>query len=115
MKASESGMNAGPAKDVARRHRLLLAPVCAAMCVVVAAMAVGRSRNDGEADIASVSLTCAPAEHGVHCRLLALFRDVARSPRDVTKGAVWHISGIAGVNVSVDGTVESQDSGDAMI
>ena len=66
-------------------------------------------------EVASLSLSCKPAEQGVRCRLLALFRDVSRSPRDITAEALWQLSGVAGVQISPVGAVDAPTDGDVTI
>src|SRR5262249_49357729 len=61
----------------------------------------------GEADVASLNLTCRPIPHGVQCQLLALSTDAKSPPRDVTARALWLLSGSAG-RVSTPGMVESR-------
>jgi hypothetical protein len=65
--------------------------------------------------MASVRLTCRPIERGLQCQLLALSRDVSQAPRDVTREASWHLSGVAGAQVSTAGIVEATHEGDVEI
>jgi hypothetical protein len=46
---------------------------------------------------------------------LALFRDVSRAPHDVTPEASWRVFGIAGAQMSADGTIEAPANGDPRI
>jgi hypothetical protein len=68
-----------------------------------------------EPQVASVSLTCAPAERGARCRLVALFRDVARMPRDVTAEASWRVTGVTDAHISPIGIVDTPNAGDVTI
>jgi len=74
--------------------------------------ACGRARPTDPQDVASLNLTCALAPRGVHCRLLALSRDVSRAPRDVTADASWHLSGVVGAQISADGGITVPADGD---
>jgi hypothetical protein len=65
--------------------------------------------------VASVRLTCWPIERGVQCQVLALSRDVRQAPRDVTREASWHFSGVTGAQVSTTGIVEATDEGNVEI
>jgi len=66
-------------------------------------------------DVASLNLTCSPAAAGLRCRVLALFRDVSRPPRDVTSEASWRLSGVAGAQISRDGAIDAAADGDVGI
>ena len=66
-------------------------------------------------EVASLNLTCSPAAAGLRCRLLALFRDVSRPPRDVTAQASWRLSGVAGAQISRDGAIDAVADGDVGI
>jgi hypothetical protein len=46
---------------------------------------------------------------------LALFRDVARTPRDVTAESSWRVSGVADAHISPTGTVDAPNAGDVTI
>jgi hypothetical protein len=70
--------------------------------------------NDAR-DIASLNLACTPIAHGVRCRLMALFRDVSQSPRDVTAEASWQLNGAAGAQVSSGGVITASQDGDTDI
>jgi hypothetical protein len=83
--------------------------------MTIALSTLGHVSSDSPADIVSLSLTCAPAERGVHCRLQALSRDVRRSPRDVTSEALWICSGVSGAHISSSGTVDAPTNGDVVI
>jgi hypothetical protein len=101
------------------RIRSVLQTACrvflsSAVCSVVVLAACSRTSSPNEG-VASLSLSCIPAERGLHCRLLALFQDVKRSPRDVTAEATWRISGPAGAQVLPDGSVETRADGDGAI
>jgi hypothetical protein len=91
-------------------HAWLCLPVC-----VAALLAAGLVPSRGEPELASVSLTCAPAKRGAQCRLLALFGDVTRPPRDVTAEASWRVSGVAGAHISPLGIVDAPNAGDVTI
>jgi hypothetical protein len=75
----------------------------------------GRGGSHDDQEVASLYLTCAPASRGVHCQLLALFRDVRRAPRDVTPKASWRVSGIVGAQISEDGMIDAPANGDLRI
>ena len=66
-------------------------------------------------EVASLNLTCSPAATGLRCRVLALFRDVSRPPRDVTSEASWRLSGVAGAQISRDGAIDATEDGDVGI
>jgi hypothetical protein len=66
-------------------------------------------------EVASLSLACRPALHGVECRLLALLRDAAGPPRDVTTRASWHIGGAAEIHLSRLGVMHATGNGDVAI
>jgi len=86
-------------------------------CVFVVSVlsACGHADPPDAHDVASLYLTCTPASRGVHCRLLALSRDVSRPARDVTATASWCLSGIVGARISDDGAVDATASGDVEI
>jgi hypothetical protein len=65
--------------------------------------------------VASLRLTCRPIARGVQCQLLALSSDVRRRPRDVTREASWHLSGVSGARMAATGIVEATHQGDAEI
>jgi hypothetical protein len=76
----------------------------------------GRDASRASLSIAAVRLTCEPIARGVQCRLLALSRDASQAPRDVTREAAWHLSGVPGARISSPGIVEAAgDLGDAEI
>jgi hypothetical protein len=76
----------------------------------------GREASRALVSVAAVHLTCGPIARGVQCRLLALSRDASQAPRDVTREAAWHLSGVRGAHVSNAGIVEAAgDLGDAEI
>jgi hypothetical protein len=85
------------------------------VCFVGVVSACGCGASPDAQDVAALHLTCAPASRGVHCRLLALSRDVSLSPRDVTAEASWRLSGIAGAHMSVDGVIDAPADGDVEI
>jgi hypothetical protein len=58
---------------------------------------------------------CRPAEQGVRCQLLALFRDVSQPPRDVTAEASWRVSGAGGAKVSAVGLIAAAEDGEVEI
>jgi hypothetical protein len=97
------------------RRRLIRGHGCGWVCVAAILSACGRSGPPDAQDVAALHLTCAPASRGVHCRLLALSRDVSLSPRDVTAEASWRLSGIAGAHISVDGVIDAPLDGDVEI
>jgi Carboxypeptidase regulatory-like domain len=66
-------------------------------------------------DVASLSLACRPASHGVECRLLALLRDATGPPRDVTTRASWHVGGAAEIHLSRLGVIHATGNGDVAI
>jgi hypothetical protein len=74
------------------------------------ASACGRAASHAH-EAASLYLTCMPALHGVHCRLLALPYDVSRSPRDITAAVSWHLEGMAAARISKDGWVDAPADG----
>jgi hypothetical protein len=86
--------------------------MAAVVAVIEILSACNRARPTDPNDVGSLNLTCAPAPRGVHCRLLALFRDVSRAPRDVTADASWHLSGVAGARISADGVITVPADGD---
>jgi hypothetical protein len=65
--------------------------------------------------VASVRLTCRPVDRGVQCQLLALSRDVRQRPRDVTREASWHLSGVSGAQMATTGIVEATHEGNVEI
>ena len=82
-----------------------------ALAAAIFLMACGRPSTNAR-DVASLRLTCSPAISNVRCRVLALFRDVSQPPRDVTATAVWHVSGVAGARMMVDGFLTTPPSGE---
>jgi hypothetical protein len=46
---------------------------------------------------------------------VALFRDVARTPLDVTADASWRVTGVTDAHISPIGTVDAPNAGDATI
>ena len=84
----------------------------AGLALVVSALAVAltgcdRARAQSGDDTASIHLTCTPAVTGVRCQLLALSRDVRRSPIDITTLASWGLTGLVGARISGDGLIEA--------
>jgi hypothetical protein len=73
------------------------------------------SGSSAPEEVASLNLTCSPASPGLRCRLLALFRDVSRPPRDVTSEASWRLSGVAGARISRGGAIDALEDGDVDI
>jgi hypothetical protein len=74
-----------------------------------------REMYDEVMDVASLSLTCRPAEVGVQCHLLALSRAVTEPPRDVTAWASWHVGGGADMYLLSAGVMQANGSGDVVI
>ncbi len=99
----------------ASRWRATLPQAYGCVGVVAVLSACGPAGSHEADDVASLSLTCRPAARGVHCRLLALFHDVRRPPRDVTADASWRLAGLAGARMSAEGVVEAPTDGDVKI
>jgi hypothetical protein len=67
-------------------------------------------------DVASLNLACGPESgDGVRCRLLALSRNVARPPRDVTSHASWHVTGAARTYLGPPGVLRATGDGEVVI
>src|SRR5690242_14286956 len=77
------------------------------VCVIGWCSGCDRAHRIDHDEIASINLTCAPTAQGVHCRLVALYRDVSRSPRDVTADASWRLAGPAGTEMAPHGVIET--------
>jgi hypothetical protein len=98
------------------RSQLIRSHFCGLLFMVAAVVSsCDRGDSHDDQEVASLYLTCAPASRGVHCQLLALSRDVSQAPRDVTPKASWRVSGIAGTQVSADGTIDAPADGDLTI
>jgi hypothetical protein len=79
-------------------------------------MASPRKMYDESMDVASLSLTCRPVVVGVQCHLLAVSREVAEPPRDVTAWASWHVvGGGADMHLSPAGVMQAIGNGDVVI
>jgi hypothetical protein len=79
-------------------------------------LSCGRERPPEPDEVAFVRLTCLPASEGVRCQLLALFRDVRRSPQDVTALASWQLIGDAvRARISAGGVIQAAQNGDVKI
>jgi hypothetical protein len=89
-----------------------LAYLACVIGLVGTASGCGRDRPRESFPVASVRLSCQPIARGVQCRLLALSRDVAQRPRDVTPDAAWHLSALSGVHISPTGIIQSTADGD---
>jgi hypothetical protein len=80
------------------------------------ALACGREGPQQPEEVAFVRLTCLPVSRGVRCQLVALFRDVRRSPQDVTALATWQLVGEAvDARISRGGVIEATQDGDVKI
>jgi hypothetical protein len=78
--------------------------------------ACARERPRDPEGIASLRLTCSPVPRGVRCRLVALFREVSRSPQDVTELASWQlIGGAARARMSTGGVIEATHDGNVEV
>jgi hypothetical protein len=72
--------------------------------------------RDEPVDVASLNLACGPeSRDGVRCRLLALSRDAARPPRDVTSQASWHVTGAARTYLAPPGVLRATGDGEVVI
>jgi hypothetical protein len=79
-------------------------------------LACGRERPHEPDEVAFVRLTCVPISQGLRCQLSALFRDVRRSPQDVTALASWQLIGdVARARISPGGVIEATQNGDVKI
>jgi hypothetical protein len=75
-----------------------------------------REIREEPVDVASLNLACGPVSRdGVQCRLLALSRDVARPPRDVTGWASWHVTGAAKLYLAQPGVMRATGDGEVVI
>jgi hypothetical protein len=98
-----------------------LAPRCSAgRAALVALLGISLACDGGRPhqpdEVAFVQLTCRPASQGVRCQLLALFRDVRRTPQDVTALASWQLIGdVARARISPRGVIEASQTGDVTI
>lgn len=100
-----------------RHHRIpcgAYARLAVAAAAAILASCGGAGSNNSQ-EVASVNLKCASALRGVHCQLLALFRDVSRPPRDVTTEASWRLSGVLGARISPTGVIDGTEGGDVEI
>jgi hypothetical protein len=86
-----------------------------ALALVGTLLAWPREFREESADVASLSLECRPASHGVQCQLLALLRNGTGPPLDVTGRAWWHVSGTAEVHLSPVGVMRATGDGDVVI
>jgi hypothetical protein len=85
------------------------------MMLLALACACADPPSDDRQEIAALRLTCAPIPPGLHCVLLALFRNAARVPRDVTGDAIWRFDGPAGATISNSGIIQATQTGEVGI
>jgi hypothetical protein len=74
-----------------------------------------REMHDESMDVASLSLSCRPVAVGAQCNLLALSREAAEPPRDVTGWASWYVGGGAEMYLSPAGVMQAIGEGDVAI
>jgi hypothetical protein len=87
-----------------------------AIMALTLASACHRTSAEEKEEIAALRLTCVPVAQGIRCQVLALFRIVARAPRDVTAEAVWRVDGGAtGATISKAGIVHAKKVGEVEI